>query len=265
LIPIRDNLPTDSFPVVTLTIIVINVLVFLFLQGPSFSLSSSQEVNPKTIVEYGATPYRITHPGKRCELALVQTQTGSSTVPVCQGTADYRAAAQGAQIEHIHQPPAFLTIFTSMFMHGGLFHIGGNMLYLWIFGNNVEDTLGHGRYLLFYLLSGVAAALAQTAVGPSSMVPMVGASGAVSGVLGAYLLLFPHARVTTLIILGFFFRLVQIPAMVVLGFWIVLQLLNGLGSFGSSGGVAFFAHIGGFLVGMGLLYVLKPRARSRAG
>jgi membrane associated rhomboid family serine protease len=151
-----------------------------------------------------------------------------------------------------------------MFMHGGLFHIGGNMLYLWIFGNNVEDTLGHGRYLLFYLLSGVAAALAQTAVGPSSTVPMVGASGAVSGVLGAYLILFPSAHVTTLIILGFFFRLVQIPAMVVLGFWIVLQLLNGLGSFGSNGGVAFFAHIGGFLAGMGLLFVLKPRARSRA-
>jgi len=150
-------------------------------------------------------------------------------------------------------------------MHGGLFHIGGNMLYLWIFGNNVEDTLGHGRYLLFYLLSGVAAALAQTAVGPSSVVPMVGASGAVSGVLGAYLLLFPHAHVTTLIILGFFFRLVQVPAMVVLGFWIVLQVLNGLGSFGSSGGVAFFAHIGGFLSGMGLLYVLKPRVGGRAG
>jgi membrane associated rhomboid family serine protease len=150
-----------------------------------------------------------------------------------------------------------------MFMHGGLFHIAGNMLYLWIFGNNVEDTLGHGRYLVFYLASGVAAALAQTAVGPDSAVPMVGASGAISGVLGAYLLLFPHARVTTVIIFGFFWRLVQIPAVVVLGFWIVVQVLNGLGSFGASGGVAFFAHIGGFLAGMGLLFVLRPRGGTR--
>jgi membrane associated rhomboid family serine protease len=160
-------------------------------------------------------------------------------------------------------PSPTFTIFTSMFMHGGLFHIAGNMLYLWIFGNNVEDTLGHGRYLIFYLACGVVAALVQTAINPSSPVPMVGASGAVSGVLGSYLLLFPHAHVTTLIILGFFFRLVRIPAVVVLGFWIVLQVLNGLGSFGASGGVAFFAHIGGFVAGMGLLYVLQPRARAR--
>jgi membrane associated rhomboid family serine protease len=151
-----------------------------------------------------------------------------------------------------------------MFMHGGLFHIAGNMLYLWIFGNNVEDTLGHGRYLIFYFACGVAAALAQTAVGPGSAVPMVGASGAVSGVLGAYLVLFPHAYVTTLIILGFFWRLVQVPAVVVLGFWIVVQVLNGLGSFGASGGVAFFAHIGGFVAGIALLFVLRPRARIRA-
>jgi membrane associated rhomboid family serine protease len=161
-------------------------------------------------------------------------------------------------------PSPVLTIFTSMFMHGGWFHVGGNMLYLGIFGNNIEDTLGHVRYLIFYLASGVAAALAQVAMGPSSDVPMVGASGAVSGVLGAYLLLFPHAYVTTLIILGFFFRVVKIPALVVLGFWIVLQVLNGLGSFGARGGVAFFAHIGGFVAGIGLLFLLRPRARPRA-
>jgi membrane associated rhomboid family serine protease len=152
-----------------------------------------------------------------------------------------------------------------MFMHGGLFHVGGNMLYLGIFGNNVEDTLGHLRYLVFYLASGLAAALTQVAVGPGSDLPMVGASGAVSGVLGAYLLLFPNAHVTTLIILGFFFRVVRVPALFVLGFWIVLQVLNGLGSFGASGGVAFFAHIGGFVAGMGLLFVLRPRSGMRAG
>ena len=145
------------------------------------------------------------------------------------------------------------------------------MLYLWIFGNNVEDTLGHGRFLAFYLLSGVAAALAQTLTGPGSTVPMIGASGAVSGVLGAYLLLFPHANVLTLVTFGFFIRLVRIPALFVLGFWIVVQLLNGFLSVGvaaargqgAGGGVAWFAHIGGFLAGMGLLFVMRPRGASR--
>jgi membrane associated rhomboid family serine protease len=229
--PLKDDNPSNSAPVVTVALIVLNALFFVYQISLEAGGADGARAGQAFIEEFGLVPCRL---------------TGACRV--------------GPEL-----PSPILTIFTSMFMHGGLFHIGGNMLYLWIFGNNVEDTLGHGRYLLFYLLSGIAAALAQTAVGPSSMVPMVGASGAVSGVLGAYLLLFPHAHVTTLIILGFFFRLVHIPAMVVLGFWIVLQVLNGLGSFGSSGGVAFFAHIGGFLVGMGLLYVLKPRARSRAG
>jgi len=229
--PLKDDNPSESAPVVTVALIVLNALFFVYQISLEAGGADGARAGQAFIEEFGLVPCRL---------------TGACRV--------------GPEL-----PSPILTIFTSMFMHGGLFHIGGNMLYLWIFGNNVEDTLGHGRYLLFYLLSGVAAALAQTAVGPSSMVPMVGASGAVSGVLGAYLLLFPHAHVTTLIILGFFFRLVHIPAMVVLGFWIVLQVLNGLGSFGSSGGVAFFAHIGGFLAGMGLLYVLKPLARSRAG
>ena len=162
------------------------------------------------------------------------------------------------------------TIFTAMFMHAGWLHLGGNMLYLWIFGDNVEDTVGHGRFLLFYLAAGVAAALAQVMLNPSSRVPMVGASGAVSGVLGAYLLLFPYARVLTLLIIGFFVRFVHVPAMIVLGFWIVLQLLNGFITFsaqsmgrGESGGVAWFAHIGGFLAGMLLLLMLRPRRSSR--
>jgi membrane associated rhomboid family serine protease len=144
-----------------------------------------------------------------------------------------------------------------------LFHIAGNMLYLWIFGNNVEDTLGHVRYLLFYLASGVAAAALQTVVDPHSRVPMIGASGAISGVLGAYLLLFPHAKVLTLVIFGFFWRLLSIPALVVLGFWMVVQLVNGLGSLGAGGGVAWFAHIGGFIAGMGLVWVVRPRQPLR--
>jgi rhomboid family protein len=164
-------------------------------------------------------------------------------------------------------PPAVLTVFTSMFLHGGLLHLGGNMLYLWIFGNNVEDTLGHARFLLFYLASGVAAAVAQTLVNPASGIPMVGASGAVSGVLGAYFVLFPYATVLTLVTFGFFWRFIHLPAMLVLGLWILLQFFSGYLSLaattGSEGGVAFFAHIGGFLVGMALLFVLRPRRGRR--
>ena len=166
-------------------------------------------------------------------------------------------------------PSPYVTIFSSMFMHGGLLHVGGNMLYLWIFGDNVEDTLGHFRFVLFYLLSGVAAALAQTVVGPSSGIPMVGASGAVSGVLGAYLLLFPHARILTLLIIGFFIRLVYIPAVVVLGFWAVIQFLNGFLTLGLAtggepgGGVAFWAHVGGFVAGIILLFAMRPRGDLR--
>jgi len=155
-----------------------------------------------------------------------------------------------------------------MFLHGGLFHVGGNMLYLWIFGDNVEDTLGHGRFLAFYLLSGVAAALAQTAVNPRSAVPMIGASGAVSGVLGAYLLLFPYASVLMLVIFGFFVRIVHWPAIIVLGLWIVVQFLNGfitvsVSAGGTTGGTAWFAHIGGFLAGMVLLFLIRPRRGGR--
>lgn len=144
------------------------------------------------------------------------------------------------------------TVFSSMFLHGGLLHLGGNMLYLWIFGDNIEDRLGHIRFLVFYLLAGVAAAYAQAISSPDSLTPMIGASGAVSGVLGAYILLFPHARVHTLLFFGFFWTVVRVPAVVIIGFWIILQLVNGMISKGivSQGGVAWFAHIGGFLFGL---------------
>jgi membrane associated rhomboid family serine protease len=160
--------------------------------------------------------------------------------------------------------PATLTVFTAMFLHGGLMHIGGNMLYLWIFGNNIEDVMGHGRFIVFYLLCGVAAAYAHAITAPTSQVPMIGASGAISGVLGAYLLLFPRARVLTLIPLGFFTRLDYIPAGWVLGFWIVIQFFNGTLSLGrEGGGVAWFAHIGGFVAGMALIRVFIRRHPER--
>lgn len=153
--------------------------------------------------------------------------------------------------------PAFATVFTSMFLHGGWMHLIGNMLYLWIFGNNVEESMGHGRFIVFYLLCGVAAVFAQTLPNPESQIPMVGASGAISGVLGAYLLLLPRAKVLVAIPLGFYFPTLRLPAAIVLGLWFVLQLVNSLLADPDQGGVAFGAHIGGFLAGMVCIPLFK--------
>ena len=235
MIPLKDDIPSTSLPFVTIGIIIVNVLVSLY----QLSLGASGEPGAtqaaeQFVFEFGAIPCRL---------------TGACGVPDT-------------------FPHPAVTVLTSMFVHGGLFHIAGNMLYLWIFGDNIEDTLGHGRFLLFYVLSGIAAALGQAVVSPTSGVPMVGASGAISGVLGAYLLLFPYARILTLIIVMFFIRFVYIPAVFVLGFWIIVQFVNGLLTFSlaagrETGGVAWFAHIGGFLGGMALLFVLRPHRPSR--
>jgi len=259
-IPLRDNLPTDRFPAVTLGIIILNFFVFLFLQGPSFSLSSGQEVDSKPIVEFGAIPYRVTHPGKDCVLALPGTQ---QETPVCQGTPEYRAALTSVPVEKIRQPPAFLTILTSMFMHGGWLHIIFNMLFLWVFGNNIEDSMGRVRYAAFYLLGGIAAALTQVFVSPDSQTPLVGASGAIAAVLGGYALLYPRARILTAVFVFFIF-FVEIPALVMLGIWIFLQFLPAVGQLaspdvGSQGGVAYFAHIGGFLFGLAAIKLFAQR------
>jgi len=161
------------------------------------------------------------------------------------------------------QGQALHTLFSSMFLHGGLLHIGGNMLYLYIFGDNIEDTMGHSRYITFYLLSGLGAAALQLAVNPSSSLPNLGASGAIAGVLGAYLLTYPKARVHTVVFIGFFIQWIRIPAMVLLGFWFVFQLFVGTATFGASGmesgGVAYFAHVGGFVAGMVLINVFKKK------
>ena len=224
--PLKDDLPTRATPVITVCLIVLNALVFVYqVVLEAGDLGEGAGAAQAFVMEFGLIPCRLT----------------------------------GACAKVPDLPSPALTIFTSMFLHGGFFHIAGNMLYLWIFGNNVEDTLGHGRFVVFYLASGIAAAVTQTLVGPDSRVPMIGASGAISGVLGAYFVLFPQASVLTLVIFGFFWRLVRIPALVVLGFWMVVQILNGLGSFGAGGGVAWFAHIGGFFAGMGLLFLFRPR------
>jgi membrane associated rhomboid family serine protease len=157
-----------------------------------------------------------------------------------------------------------LTLFTSMFLHGGFLHVGGNMLYLWIFGDNVEDRMGHVRFLLFYLLCGVVAAVAQTFMEPGSIVPMVGASGAVAGVMGAYFVLYPQSKIVTLLPIFFFIQLIEVPAIVFLGLWFLLQFLSGVGSVAatggaSSGGIAFWAHVAGFAAGaLGVLFFRRP-------
>jgi membrane associated rhomboid family serine protease len=163
---------------------------------------------------------------------------------------------------------AIVGVFTSMFLHGGWLHLLGNMLFLWIFGNNVEDRLGRIPYLLFYLVGGVAAALTQVVIDPQSDIPLVGASGAIAAALGAYLVLFPGARILSLVFLGFFYQLLEVPALIVLGFWFVLQLVSGVGALGAEtaqGGVAFFAHIGGFVTGVavGVLMRLAGAATRR--
>jgi membrane associated rhomboid family serine protease len=241
--PLKDDVPTQSFPLITVGLIAINVLVYAYEFALGFPADGSRAATLRAerayealVFEFGLIPCRLTD---ACPPRLATMLAGA--------------------------PPPWLTVFTSMFLHGGLFHLAGNMLYLWIFGNNVEDSMGRLRYLVFYFLCGVAAAAAQYLSGPSSAVPMIGASGAVSGALGAYLLLFPHARVWTLVVFGFFFRLVPVPAVIVLGFWIVVQVVNGLITFGHGesgvGGVAFLAHVGGFVAGMALALPLRRRVQ----
>jgi len=222
MIPLHDDNPTRIFPYVTVGVIAACTLIFLW------QASLGQQAGQAVAYSLGLVPAVLTQrlqlPG---ELALVAPS---------------------------------LTIVTSMFLHGGFLHLAGNMLYLWIFGNNVEDAMGHGRFLAFYLICGGAAALGQILQDPASQVPMIGASGAISGVLGAYLLLYPHARVLVLLPLGFFAYLVRIPAGWVLGLWFALQLLSSvLTADQGGGGVAWFAHIGGFIAGLILISVFKRR------
>ena len=221
MLPLHDDNPTERTPFVTITIIAICVLVFLY------QASLPHHSDEAFVFQYGAIP------------ALV---FGHATLP-----GDMVAL------------PGMLTLVTSMFLHGGWMHLLGNMLYLWIFGNNIEDVMGHVRFVIFYLACGVLAALSHALTDPSSQIPMVGASGAISAVLGAYLLLFPRARVLVLLPPPFL-GTTYVPAVVVLGVWFLGQLLSGGMSLGASGGgVAFFAHIGGFVAGMALIGFFKRR------
>ena len=227
MIPLRDDNPTTIPPIVTIAIIVLCSLVFLWQQ------TLPEDAARIAVYAYGVVPTVL---------------FGNDSLP-----------------PGIARIPPELSIVTSMFMHGGWMHIIGNMLYLWIFGNNIEDTLGHVRFVLFYLLCGVAAALAQSLIDTHSEVPMIGASGAIAGVLGAYMVLFPRAHVLVLVPLGFFTQLLRLPALLVLGFWFVLQFIEGgLMAPGEEGGVAYWAHIGGFVAGIVLIFLLRGRPPAAA-
>jgi membrane associated rhomboid family serine protease len=226
MIPIRDRMPTRHFPIITVLLVVANILVFGY-EMLVLSTGGDQALN-REIFLYGVVPARV-------------------------------AAYPG--------PATWLTFLTSMFLHGSFLHIAGNMLYLWIFGNNVEDVLGHFWYAVFYLACGLVAGLAQVAASWGSNTPGIGASGAIAGVLAAYLIFFPRARVETLIFLGYFIAIRALPAVLVLGLWFVLQLFSGFTQIGNAqmGGVAYFAHIGGFVAGLilALPWLARARARSR--
>jgi len=226
MIPLHDDNPIEINPLVTIALIVVCSLVFLY----QFSLP--ERAGEEFVFHYGAIPASILGH----EAAIPEIAVGF---------------------------PASLALLTSMFLHGGWMHLIGNMLYLWIFGNNIEDVMGHVKFVIFYVVCGLIAALSHALTDPASGIPMVGASGAISGVLGAYLLLFPRAQVMVLIPLGIFTRTMYVPAGFVLGFWFVLQLLSGGMSLGQGGGgVAWFAHVGGFVAGMALIGVFKhPHVR----
>ena len=216
MIPLRDVIPTRTTPYVTISLVTLNVLVFLY----QFSLGPA--VN-QFVFTFGLVPAYF----------------------------------------------SWVNVVTSMFLHGGFLHVAGNMLYLWIFGDNVEDRMGHGRFLAFYLLCGVAAALGQTFTAPNSMIPMVGASGAVAGVMGAYFVLYPRSRIVTLLPLFIFIQIIEVPAIFFLGVWFVMQFLSGIGSIASAtqgepaGGVAFWAHISGFAAGLIGVFAFRRPQRER--
>ena len=230
--PIRDDQPSFSKPYVNYFIIALNVLVFVLFELPV--QSQGPRAFNALVFQFGLVPHDFTH-------AL----TGAANYPL------------GANL---------LTILTSMFMHGDFFHILGNMWFLWIFGDNIEDRLGHFVYLVFYLICGIAAALSDIALTPTSQVPLIGASGAIAGVMGAYVLLYPKARVQTMVVLIVFFTFWWVPAWVFLGYWFLIQFVMTTLTAGSvhhqTGGVAFAAHVGGFVVGLILIKLFPSRTRT---
>jgi membrane associated rhomboid family serine protease len=255
LLPIGDdNQGRNTTPVIVYALVATNIIVFLMQLsgGDQFTLA------------YSAVPYKITH-----NVSVVPPGVRGSLPP---GMDDSLAVRRGLPeprgIPQEEGPsPIYLTLLTSMFMHGGFMHIIGNMLYLWIFGDNIEDNFGHLKFLVFYLICGFAASFAQIFADPDSIIPSLGASGAIAGVLGAYLVMFPRNRVRTILPLGFIWTIVELPAVLVLGFWIVIQIASQYTAMSSArhtnqGGVAYMAHIGGFVSGLILCFFFRRREKQ---
>ncbi len=235
--PIRDDNPHFLTPLVTWSIIGLNVAAWVFVQG----LGTDPALGT-SICNLGLIPGEV-----------LQTVQPGTSFPISQ-----------TLLCIVDPEPNWLTPVTSMFLHGGWFHILGNMWFLWIFGNNVEDSMGHGRFVVFYLLCGLAAAFAQVISSPASPVPMVGASGAIGGVMGAYVVLYPRVHVTLLIVLGFYVTTVVVPASFMLGYWFLIQLVGGAFAPAEGGGVAFWAHVGGFAAGAALVFLFRnPKLVAR--
>lgn len=231
--PLRDDNPHFLTPYVTGAIIALNILAWVLLQG-----MGSEPALARSICLLGLTPGELLNTLP----AGTQVRIGPQTYCV------------------LSESSSAYTLLTSMFMHGGWMHLIGNMWFLWVFGNNVEDSMGHARFALFYLICGLAAALGQVLADPRSGIPMVGASGAVGGVMGAYVVLYPRVHVHMLIFLGIFFTTIAVPAVFMLGYWFVVQLIGGFGSIGAEGGgTAFWAHVGGFVAGAALIFVFKDQ------
>jgi membrane associated rhomboid family serine protease len=233
--PLKDNIPTDRPAVITMALIAINVFVYFVLQRGGFTVADNS-----LVVNWGVIPYELWHYGRECAFDADGTRV------LCEGA--------GGSGDAGSQPPAWLTPFSSLFLHGSIFHLAGNMLFLWIFGNNIEDAMGRVKFVAFYVLGGCAALAAQVLIDPEATAPMIGASGAIAGVLGAYAVLYPRARVVTLIFIVIIFSIVEIPALIMLGLWFAQQIALGAieltGPVGEDGGgVAYFAHIGGFAAG----------------
>ncbi len=220
-LPLWDDNPTDRTPFLTWAFIAACVAVFLW------QLSLPEGLERAAVFSLGVIPAVL---------------FGHAELPT-----------------ELYLVPGWASVFTSMFLHGGWMHLAGNMLFLWIFGNNVEDSMGHGRFLVFYLLCGAAAALVQSAAAPLATIPMIGASGAIGGVLGAYILLHPKANVRVLLVIFLYIRLLNVPAMIVLGIWFVMQFVSGWSAAADQGGVAFWAHVGGFVAGAALIPFFKRR------
>jgi membrane associated rhomboid family serine protease len=251
MIPLKDNIPLTRFPLVTVVLVAINIVAYLIsirhgggvVNGPS----------GETVLHDAAIPYDLTHPGKYCTLHT--------------GVEEFGNAVTQTECKHGPYPGQISTwesVFSAMFLHGNILHIGGNMLFLAIFGPNVEDAMGRVRFTVFYLLGGIVALAAQVLVGPNSTAPTLGASGAIAAVLGGYIVLYPRARILSLVFIVFFVTIIEVPAVFLLGFWFLEQLYFGSANLtnpvGGGGGVAYFAHVGGFVFG---LLAVRLLARNR--